>query len=62
MGMNQKARGGATTGHQGNSRSHTGNQHNAADNGKLQSGVRSNESSAQNLAGRDMRAKARKGG
>ncbi|MDB5800148.1 MAG: hypothetical protein JWL63_1087 [Rhodocyclales bacterium] len=59
MALNQKAPGGATTGHKENSRSHTGNQHNAAENGKLQSRVRSSESSSQNLAGRDMRATER---
>jgi hypothetical protein len=60
MALNQKARGGATTGHKENSRSHTGNQHNAAENGKLQSPVRSSESSTQNLSGRDVRAASKK--
>jgi hypothetical protein len=62
MALNQKARGGATTGHKENSRSHTGNQHNAAENGKLQSRVRSSQSSSQNLAGRDMRTRQKKEG
>jgi hypothetical protein len=55
MGMNRKAEGGATTGHKENSRSHTGDQHNAAENGKLPKGARRSESSSQNLGGRDTR-------
>lgn len=57
MAMNQKGRGGATTGHKENSRSHTGNQHNPGDKSKVQGGSRSSESSSQNLSGRDMRTK-----
>ena len=53
---------GASTGHAENSRSHTGSQHKAAENGRPRSRVRSSESSSQNLAGRDMRTAPKKEG